>query len=566
MKARTLIIEDQDGVGRAIEYQLGQLGSHHFTVDHARSIAHAIDRVNAARREAYDLILCDYHMGEGTNGQQLLEYLRFERKIPRRTVFVMLTAEASYAAVASSVELAPDAYLLKPFTVDALARRVEFGLVKRQALAAAHTALDQEQPDWQAAISACNALILEHNRFAVDALRLRAECLIRLENFGEAASTYDKIIAWRPMPWASVGLARSLRLSGELDLAEEKLQAVIQDFPTFVGAFDEMAAVAREKGDAGRAQSILEIAHGVVPSNRRTRELGVLALANNDLENASRYLRIVTEKDRHGLMRSTEDFFGLARALRQLNQFDEALSVLDNLKDHFPETRPLTVRKLAAEALALQGARRQFDAKKKVREAEEMREHRMEPRTQLELAHAAHACGEAETAQRIFIHVAENWHEDAAVVHQVMATLNEAGMGEDGLRMVKDSMKQLVVLNNRAAGCMKAGQWQEAVQIMEQVAGRLTHNATIQANYIQSLLAWVENNASPKVMDLPEHSKPRRYIATAREHLKQLARIDPKHPRLPPLQRMFAALTGELRAGADAEPLPQEAASMEIGE
>lgn len=563
MKTRTLIIEDQDGVGRAIEHQLSHLGS--FAVDHSRSINQAIDRVSAARKAPYDLILCDYHMGEGSNGQQLLEYLRQEQKIPLRTVFVMVTAEASYAAVASTVELAPDAYLLKPFTLDGLGRRINFALAKRQALAEVHLALDRSEPDLGSAIAACNALVLARDRFLVDALRIKADCLLRLEQWGEAASTFDKVIAWRSLPWAEVGLGRALRHAGELELAQQKLQAAIKNYPRYVAAFDELAALARQRGDSALAQEILEEAHAVIPSNRRTRELGLLALANNDLENASRYLRIVTEKDRHGLLRSTEDFFGLARALRELGQFEDALDVLDKLGEHFPESRPLTVRRMAAEALALQGAQRVFDARKKVQQAEDLRQHKMEPRTQLELAHASHACGEREIANRIFIHVAENWHEDSAVVSQVMNAMAGAGLGEAGKNMVRDSMAELVALNNRAAGMIKAGEWQEAVQIMETVARRLTNNATIQANFIQALLLWVENNAPPKPMTMAEHSKPRRYIADAREHMKQLARIDPAHPRLAPLQRLFAKLTGEIRPGVPEDAGPLEAASMEVG-
>lgn len=566
MKCKTLIVEDQEGIAGAIEHQLLEIGG--FNVDQCRNVTQALDRIGAAHKQPYDLILCDYNLGSGTNGQQLLEFLRHERRIPRRTAYIMLTAESSYSAVASAVELAPDAYLLKPFTHEGLSQRIGFAMAKRDAMKAVHAALDLPEPDFAAAVAACNALVLEASRFALEALKVKAECLLKLDNWGEAATVYDKIIAWRSTPWAEVGRARALRCMGHPELALEKLKATLQSFPQFVAAHDELAALAHDRGEAELAQQILEKAHGIVPSNRRTREVGLLALKNGDLEKASSFLRIVTEKDRYGLMRSTEDFFGLAAALRELKRCDEAVTVLDCLKDHFPETPQLVVRRTAAEAMVFTAANRAADARKKVRDALEMREGRMEPRTQLELAEACHACGEEEAAEEIFLHVAENWQEDGKVVAQVKAAMERVGRGDEADEMIEKSLRALVATNNQAAGLIKQGHFDEAVAKMEVVAKRLPNHATVQANYVQALLLCVEHLAPPNLMQLPIHSKPRLQIAAAREHMKQLATINRAHPRLAALQRLFAKLTGEtgIAEKAARESVPLEPASMVVGQ
>ena len=566
MKTRTLIIEDQDAVAVAIEHQLQQT-RYHGQADICRNATMALSRISAARKDPYDLILCDYNLGECTDGQQLLEYLRSEHLIPRKTAFIMLTAEASYARVASAVELAPDAYLLKPFTLDGLAQRVEYAMDKRAALKAPCAFLDLDQPDYPAAIKACNAIILEGKRFSLDGLKLKAECLIHQAQWGEAAAVYDKIIAWRPTPWAEVGRARTLRLMGHPGLADKKLLHTIEEFPQFVAAYDELAALAEENDDPKLAQEILEKAHAIVPSNRRTRGLGLLALQNGDLDKAAEFLKIVTERDRYGLKRSTEDFFALARAQRSLKRPEHAMATLDSLKDHFPETRPLTVRKMAAEALVLFAANRPFDAKKKVRDALELRHEQMEPRTQLELAEACYVCGERNQAEKLFVHVAENWQEDSKVFKQVKETMSRVGLGEAGNDLLAESTRELIKINNTAAAQIKKGEFEQAVNNMEKVAKRLLHHATVQANYVQSILLWVEHNCPKNIKDLPIHSKPRKYIATAREHLRQLASIDDKHPRLSSLQRLFAKLTGETQATHDVENFDasQEPASMESG-
>lgn len=566
MKPKVLVVEDQEQVGLLIEHLLLEIGNFH--VDHGSSAAQSIDRIGAAHQAPYDLILCDYHLGENTNGQQLLEFLRFERHIPRCTGFIMLTGDASYPAVASAVELVPDSYLLKPFTRDGLASRVRVAIEKRDALKTVYRALDQTEPDWETAVIACNAMIAESSRFVLEALRIKAECQLKLGNWGDAASVYDKIVAWRPTAWAEVGRARALRNMGHPDLALDKLKAALHLFPQFVAAYDELAALALEDGQGQMAQEILEKAHAIVPSNRRSRQLGLLALDNGDLEKASKFLRVVVDRDRYGLMRSTEDFFGLASALRQLGRHDEAITVLDSLKDHFPETRPLTVRKMAAAALIQAACERSGDARQTVREALEIRDDRMEPRTQLELAEACHHCGEEAAGRKIFLHVAENWQEDPKVVASAKKAMSRVVGAEETARAIDYSLEELVAANNEAATLMKAGKVEEVIAKMEVIAKRLPNHATVQANYAQALLVWLEHHAPPKLMELPYQSRPRLYLAAAREHLRQLAIINQDHPRLPPLQRHFAKFTGEndLAGKALREAEPEEAASMVVGE
>lgn len=564
-KPRVLIIEDQEGVATAIEHQLRQIGS--FQIDITHSVVQALDRISALRNQGYDVILCDYNLGECTNGQQLLEYLRAEKRIPRRTGYIMITAEASYGAVSSAVELAPDAYLLKPFTQAGLEQRVSYVLSKNEALRPVHDALDQAEPDLPAAVSACNALVLAANRFALDALKIKAECLIRQNLLSEAATVYDKIIAWRPTPWAEVGRARTLRLMGYPELAEDKLKSTLGSFPKFVAAYDEMAFLASERGETQLAQQILERAHNIVPSNRRSRELGVLALENGDNEQAARFLKIVTERDRHGLKRSTEDFFGLSRALCELGRHAEALEVLDSLKQHFPENRALTVRKMAAEASTMAAAGKPGEAKRRVREALELLNDHMDPRAQIELAQACHHCGEVTRGNEIFIHVAENWQESAEVVNQVKKAMSKTSSGEAAAAIIEESLRELVRINNEAARQMKAGHLDEALENMARIAKRLLNNATVQANYTQALLQWIDHAAPQGLMKLPLHSKPRQYLTTAREHLRRLAKIQPSHPRLAPLQRLLARLTGEGEcADEGVDTWSDESGSMEVGE
>ncbi|MGE5466875.1 MAG: response regulator, partial [Ignavibacteria bacterium] len=100
---RFLVIEDQEPARKTLKMCIQAMGG--FFIDVAVSHGDAIFRI---RNNLPDIIICDYILGEGRTGQQLLEELRRTRMLPDRVVFLMVTAERSYEQVVSAVELTPD--------------------------------------------------------------------------------------------------------------------------------------------------------------------------------------------------------------------------------------------------------------------------------------------------------------------------------------------------------------------------------------------------------------------------------------------------------------------------
>jgi DNA-binding response OmpR family regulator len=78
------------------------------------------DAIYRIRNNTPDIILCDYMLGDGRSGQQMLEELRRFNLLPDETIFMMVTGEQSYEQVVSAVELVPDDYIIKPFSPDKL--------------------------------------------------------------------------------------------------------------------------------------------------------------------------------------------------------------------------------------------------------------------------------------------------------------------------------------------------------------------------------------------------------------------------------------------------------------
>jgi DNA-binding response OmpR family regulator len=125
-KKRFLVIDDQPQARDALRTVAQTLGA--FAVEFASNYQDAIYRI---RNNTPDIILCDYMLGEGRSGQQLLEELRRFKLLLDETIFMMVTGEQSYEQVVSAVELVPDDYIIKPFSPDKLLLRLERIVAKK---------------------------------------------------------------------------------------------------------------------------------------------------------------------------------------------------------------------------------------------------------------------------------------------------------------------------------------------------------------------------------------------------------------------------------------------------
>jgi DNA-binding NtrC family response regulator len=114
-----LIIEPHAGMRSSIHNMLNLCGL--TKIEHANGSNSAIKLLQLKQM---DMILCEYDLEGGQDGQQLLEDLRHHKIISLATMFFMVTAEGNQSKVVSAAELAPTDYILKPFTADRLLERI----------------------------------------------------------------------------------------------------------------------------------------------------------------------------------------------------------------------------------------------------------------------------------------------------------------------------------------------------------------------------------------------------------------------------------------------------------
>ena len=155
----------------------------------------------------------------------------------------------------SAVELAPDDYLVKPFTADVLKTRLERVMLKKLAFAPIHRLI--EGGKLAEATQACTELSKLNNKYTIDVLRLLAELHVSQGNFEEAQKIYQQVVNLRAVPWARMGLATMFHCRGKHSEAEVLLEEVIEEAPEYMAAYDLLSKVCEAQTKTERAQEVL---------------------------------------------------------------------------------------------------------------------------------------------------------------------------------------------------------------------------------------------------------------------------------------------------------------------
>lgn len=227
-------------------------------------------RIQEARRKlefsSYDVVICEqYFDREATSGQDLLDDLRRNQMLPFYTVFIMVTAEATYAKVAEAAEAALDAYLLKPHTAERLAERIAQARHRKSALQEIFTAI--ENSEFETAATLCQQRFESRQLYWLYAARIGAELMLRNGQVAKAQKMYEAVVEAKTLPWARLGIARAQLEGGQPQRATTTLESLIDAEPGFVDAYDVMGRAQFELGDFAKALDTYRMATALTPSS-----------------------------------------------------------------------------------------------------------------------------------------------------------------------------------------------------------------------------------------------------------------------------------------------------------
>ena len=119
MEYRIAIVEDNATARTTLRGHLLPIG--HLNV---RSFASGVELKSALRKQHFELLLMDYHLGQGKSGVEWIHALREAGYIRPSTGIIFLTSDRSPQAIGRIMDLQPDILLIKPYTIASLTRQI----------------------------------------------------------------------------------------------------------------------------------------------------------------------------------------------------------------------------------------------------------------------------------------------------------------------------------------------------------------------------------------------------------------------------------------------------------
>ncbi len=521
-----LVIEANPNMRTQLKNMLGEVG-----ISKIQLAVTAGAAVRKLREMTFDLILCEYHIGDGQDGQHLLEDLRHNHIIPLRTLFIMVTGERQYEKVVSAAELAPNDYLLKPFAADALFSRIAKAVIKRAAFLPVYKLIEDE--DTPGAMRACIEAEATFPQYQIDFMRLRAELHVLAGEADEAEALYTEVLEMRAVPWARLGLAKALYMKQQYAQAEDILEGLVGENDNFIDAYDWLARTREAAGQLEQARDVLLKATAVSPHRLgRLRRLGGIALDMGDADTAESVLAEVVRKGKYSDFRDPEDHVWLVQAQIGSGNIEAAAATLRDLDKSMSGTE--TGRLCTAISSAM--LHNQVGDGDKARAAievalgESRRLGKMNFGLKQELARACFDNGMEEAGKEVVLDIMRT-AENPRAVEKTEQMLKARGHGDLAKTLQKQVHEEVRTLVAAGAQKAKAGDFDGAVEEMLSAVNKMPNNTHVLFNAALALLRHIENCGWNE-----------KFSSQARSLIERVRRLDPANSRLPALADLHRKL------------------------
>ena len=522
---RALLVEPNSGMRVSLHNMLNLCG--------ITRIEHALTGGTAARAiqtKVFDLVLCEYDLGIGQDGQQLLEDVRHHKLTPLSTIFIMVTAERAYAKVVSAAELAPSDYLLKPFTADMLMERVLKALEKRKAFVDVHALM--ESGELRESIEACIEGEQRYPRYAVDFMRFRAELYVILGEAAEAEQLYTRLFDLKAVAWAKLGLAKTLFMQGRYQEAESILSVLVTENDKYMDAYDWLAKTHEAVGELPKAKIVLDTAVAVSPHGvRRLRKLGSISLRTGDHAGAETVFKKVLSKAKYSEFRDPEDHVNLVNSLLSRGDQVQARTVIRDLEKNMYGLKKTAACRAISSAMvhALTGDER-LGAELDTAVAASLEDIGLSTELKLGLAKSCLENNQDGAASEMIMDVLRN-ASNQQDISRAMGVFESAGKGYLGKELAQRSQQEVIELVALGVQKAKEGDYRGSVDLLTSAAQKSPDNLQVVMNAALATLKCLENLG----WDHKTGDKARKLIESA-------ARLDPMNPRLKALRGKYQEL------------------------
>lgn len=515
---KILIVDDFPSMRSMLRTMLKNYGA-----DYIREARNGEEALEIIAEETLDIILCDYNLGDGKDGQQVLEEAKLRDLLPFSSIFMMTTAENSTEMVMGAVEFQPDEYIVKPFTKIILQMRISKLQEKKAAFKNISDAI--ENKNYTTAIDLCDAMLQNENKNHFEIMKLKGDLHLRLSDFKSAENLYENVLDVRDLEWAQFGLGKSYYLRNEYKDAQPIFEDLITQNKEFVAAYDWLAMTYKTLGNNKKCQEILMKALSISSKAiLRQRALGEISMINEDYKIAEKAYKSTVRDGRNSVHNSPDDYCGLAKVYIKTEAKQSAARVLDQMSKDFEKAKPLIQMKVAVvEGIVhkeLGNTKQSGLAVDKAMALFADDPGNLACDAAIELAQICFSMGKEEQGNELIKHVVRNNHENDVVIKQVQKIFSDAGMTETGNELISEVRKEVVDLNNDGVDLAKQGKLKESIRLFQRAARAMPENLIISLNAAQSLIMMMRDRGTSE-----------RHLSQTRIYLDRAGKLDANNER-----------------------------------
>lgn len=484
--AKILIVDDQPLAQSYMRQSLESLGFKNIWL-----AEHANTALAQCREIKFTLILCSFNLGRSKDGYHLYEELRTQNLIKHTTGFVFISAETDPSLVHSVLELQPDDFLVKPFSLKVFGDRINRILKRKHVL---HDVLDYiDCQNYSKALRTIDEKLgdAKLSSYYPILLRLKGELLLSLNRIAEAKEFFKSVLSFQKFTWARVGLVESLIKNSEFENARNMLELMVSKPETRLVACDLLGKLELYLQNYQRAQELLSEAATLAPRNiDRQGELINLSKLNHDYAKHYEANREILKYAKYSIHDKPDIYLNVARAgvdyalTLEQNELIARLArqsndCLNDLKKQFPNAQ-------TQEQIDIVNARIHYlrDERQKALELVAELEDDSDIDSiddALDKAKLLHELGFNERADNLFKRINEHcekyFHQD----HTLLAYLKQEAQERADIKMGPRE------LNNSAVEFYQKGRYSDALHLFEQAFRIMPKNPNIALNLLQTL-------------------------------------------------------------------------------
>ncbi|CAA0305359.1 Response regulator receiver protein [Alteromonas alvinellae] len=520
---KLLIAEDQVLAKSHMHYALEQLGFKNM--DYVDRPSHAL---SALQEHDYDAIICSYNLRSEQGGYFLLEQLNETQSLPLTSAFIFTSADTSADVVHAIVELQPDEFIAKPFSVNELDRRLSRVLSRKKALKNIYSFMDKN--DYEKALSEVEFFLLQPEQaehFPL-AMKIKGDLLIFTERYQEAITFFESIINIQDFSWAKMGIAKCLLALNELDDAEREIIQLALRPDSALHAYDLLAKLQIKQSAYEDALECTSLACNISPQNVPRHQIAInLARITHDYEGQFNSAKKVVRYAKNSIHDKPDIYLTAARAgvdFAMTSEPEHVNSIVKQTNEYLRQLKKAHPKAALNDELTVIDARLHYLKDDTVKAQMLLSDFHTD--------HAQHHSTEALLDRAKALHEVGMKKESLAILDAISSRQDEEN---DELNLMATYLKQEKeekeaitlspkILNNTAVAQYKRGNLEQSYTTFAQAFRVMPKNPSIALNYLQAIIRARKANA-------PMHPDTLSAIKKCRETLESAALSEDQYSR-----------------------------------